>query len=136
LALEKYRGDSFRRSAGSRSARNYPDRSCKNLVHALAIHIYDFKAPAAEIYVIGDRRDTPESHHQKSAQCLKPAVLLTRQASSDTKFHTLRAQECQLIILSRCTLSLGAREMTPGHQQSADSGRGSGEPGQDQQTAK
>jgi hypothetical protein len=31
--------------------------------------------------VIGDRRDTPESRHQKSAQCLKPAVLFTRQSS-------------------------------------------------------
>jgi hypothetical protein len=33
--------------------------------------------------VIGDRRDTPESHHQKSAQCLKPAVLLTRNKPKD-----------------------------------------------------
>ena len=83
MALEKYRGDSFRRSAGSRSARNSPDRSCKNLVHTLAIHIYDFKAPAADIYMMGDRRYTPESHNQKSAQCLKPAVLLTRTKPKD-----------------------------------------------------
>jgi hypothetical protein len=47
----------------------------------LAIHIYDLKAPAADLYVIGARRDTPESRHQKFAHCLKPAFLFTRRSS-------------------------------------------------------